>query len=250
MTTEVVPVRFNGVVGMAMRRWYIVVLGLLVTLPLSFVAAHQVAPKYTMKASVVLLVPQKSLGPGGNPYLALGGLDAAVDVLAAGLSADAIQERLALTGATAGLVQRDGGSSAPILLVTVVAPSKQTAQAGVDTLVREVAPTLASIQRSAGVDRSHLIRSEVVASSKRAAVSYKPLIRAGLMVLMAGVAATFLLTALVDSGLRRRRQRRDAALTPRSPLRVSGPVEAHQEDPDDQAQVSALDLMTARGRKR
>lgn len=45
MTTEVVPVRFNGVVGMAMRRWYIVVLGLLVTLPLSFVAAHQVDRK-------------------------------------------------------------------------------------------------------------------------------------------------------------------------------------------------------------
>jgi hypothetical protein len=251
MSSDVAPVKFNGVVGMAMRRWYLVLIGMLVTLPLSYLAAQHVAPSYTMKASVVLLAPEKTVGAGGNPYLAMGGLDAAVDVVAAGLSSDAVQERLALTGATSGIVERDGATSAPILLVTVEGPTKEAAQAGVASLVAEVPDTLSSIQRAAGVDATQQIHSEVIASSKKAVVSYKPQLRAALMVLIAGTAATFLLTAVTDSLLRRRRRRRYAearaeARGERPQLQISGALDVE----DDKAEVSPLDLMTARGRKR
>lgn len=252
MTTDVAPVKFSGVVGMALRRWYIVFAGLLLTFPLSVLAAQHVAPKYTMKASVVLLVPQKSVGLGGNPYLALGGLDGAVDVIATGLSADAIQEKLVRTGATTGVVARDASTSAPILLITVEAPTKAAATAGVATLVDEVAPTLATIQRSAGVDQSQLIRSQLVAASKRAVVSHKPQIRAGLMVLFAGTAMTLLLAALLDSLLVRRRRRRSAVARDgvRPQLQVSGRIEDPETENEDQPAVSTLGLMSARGRKR
>lgn len=249
MTIEAVPVRFNGVVGMAMRRWYIVVIGMLVTIPLSILAAQHVQPTYTMQAKVVLLVPEKTVGPGGNPYLALGGLDAAVDVVAAGLSSDAVQVRLAATGASSGTIVHDQGTSAPILLVTVVAPTKAEAKAGVTSLVAEVAPTLQAIQRSAGVEQSQLIRSEVIASSKRAVVSFKPLIRAGLMVGLAGVALTFLITALIDSQVARRRRREaEASVDEGTRPRVAGRISP--SDTGGEAEGSTRDLMVARGRKR
>lgn len=252
MTTDVAPVKFNGVVGMALRRWYIVFAGLLLTLPLCVLAAQHVAPKYTMKASVVLLVPQKTVGLGGNPYLALGGLEGAVDVVATGLSADAIQEKLVRTGATTGVVARDASTSAPILLITVEAPTKAAAAAGVASLVDEVPPTLAAIQRSAGVEQSQLIRSQLVAASRHAVVSHKPQIRAALVVLFAGMAMTFMLTALLDSLLVRRRRRRSAVAHEglRPQLQVSGRVEDPETETDGQPAVSTLGLMSARGRKR
>jgi hypothetical protein len=82
-------------------------------------------------------------------------------------------------------------------------------------------------------------------------VSYKPQLRAALMVLIAGTAATFLLTAVTDSLLRRRRRRRYAearaeARGERPQLQISGALDVE----DDKAEVSPLDLMTARGRKR
>lgn len=91
MASDAAPVRFNGVVGLVTRRWYVVLVGLLLTLPLAYLAAQYVAPTYTMKASVVLLAPEETVGDGGNPYLAMGGLEAAVDVAATGLAADPVQ---------------------------------------------------------------------------------------------------------------------------------------------------------------
>lgn len=253
MSEELVPVRFNGVVGMAMRRWYIVLVGLLLTIPSSYLAAQRIPPTYTMKAQVVLLLPEKSVGPGGNPYLSLGGLDAAVDVVATGLSSDTLQEQLARTGATSGVVVRDASTPAPILLVTVVGPTEAQASRGVSTLVDQIAPTLASIQQSAGVDQTQRIRSEVLNSSQHAVVSYKPLIRAALMVLVAGGALTLLLTALIDSRLRRRKAYRDlleptdvpteALSDGATQLWVSGRIEPHRDDGE------TVDILAAR-RKR
>jgi hypothetical protein len=244
MNSELASMRFTGVVGMAVRRWYVVLVGLMLTVPASYLAAQHVAPTYTMTARVVVLVPAKTVGTGGNPYLALGGLDAAVDVVAAGLSSDTIQEELARTGATSDVVTRDAATAAPILLMTVVGPTEETARAGVGVLVDEVAPTLASIQQSAGVTPDQRLRSEVLTTSQHAVVSYKPLIRAAIMVLLAGGAFTLLITALIDSRLRRRKAYRDL-LEPRDgPLRVSGRIEPQRGD-----DAETVDLVSVR-RKR
>ncbi|WP_193608104.1 hypothetical protein [Nocardioides lijunqiniae] len=244
MASDAEAVRFNGVLGLVTRRWYFVIAGLLVTLPLTHLATQRVSPVYTMEASVVLLAPEKTVGPGGNPYLVMGGLEAAVDVAAAGLSSDPVQERLAGTGAVSGLVERDTGTAAPILLVTVEAPSAASAAAGLEVLVDQVPATLSTIQSSAGVEDRQLIRSEVIASSRQPAVSYRPQLRAALMVLAAGVAATLMLTALADSLLLRRRRRRARAAEHAVPqLRMT-------EEPDDaDGRDGVADLTAARGRK-
>jgi len=243
MASDATPVKLNGLVGLATRRWYLIVVGLLVTLPLSSLAAQHVAPTYTMRASVVLLAPDKTVGVGGNPYLAMGGLEAAVDVAAAGLSADPVQERLVRTGATSGTVERDSSTAAPILLVTVEAPSAETAAKGLSTLVAEVPTTLSTIQDAAGVEDRQRIQSEVVASSKRPVVSHKPQLRAALMVLAAGMAGTLMMAAIADNLLLRRKRRRARDSEERRPkLRVSGGVDVTDED-------DVSDLMTVRGRK-
>lgn len=245
MAPDTAPVRLNGVLGLVTRRWYLVIVGLLLTLPLSYQAAQMVSPTYTMKASVVLLAPTEVVGQGGNPYLAMGGLEAAVDVAAVSLSSDAVQQRLAETGALSSVVERDGGTAAPMLLVTVEASTAGAAEEGIAVVLDAIPTTLATIQESAGVDDDQLIRSEVVAASERPLVSYKPQLRVGLVVAAAGMGATLVVTALLDSLLRRRRRTTpsDDESAPR--LRVSEPVSETEE-----ADGEVSDLRAARGRKR
>lgn len=245
MAPDSAPVRLNGVIGLVTRRWYVVVVGLLLTLPLSYQAAQLVSPTYTMKASVVLLAPTEVVGKGGNPYLAMGGLEAAVDVAAVSLSSDAVQQRLAETGAMSGVVERDGSTAAPMLLVTVEAPTAGAAREGVAVVLEEIPTTLATIQESAGVDDDQLIRSEVVAVSKSPAVSYKPQLRVGLLVAAAGMGLTLVVTALLDSLLCRRRRTAPTDDETRPRLRVSEPV-----GDVDEADGEVSDLRAARGRKR
>jgi hypothetical protein len=252
MTTDAGPVRLNGVLGLATRRWYLVLAGLLVTLPLAYLAAQHVTPTYTMRASVVLLPPAKAVGAGGNPYMAMGGLETAVDVSAAALSSDAVQQKLAASGATSGVVEPDGSTAAPILLVTVVGPTEAAVQDGLAVLVDEVPATLAKMQQAAGVSSQQEIRSEVVAASERPLVSHKPQLRAALMVLVAGAALTLMFTALTDNLLSRRRRRRGRPADggePRSgdePPHLRVPPRIDVGSNDD----GVSDLRTASSRKR
>jgi hypothetical protein len=250
MAVDASPGTFNGVAAMAMRRWYLVAIGLVLVVPLSYLAAQHVSPKYTLKASVVLLVPQKTVGPGGNPYLALGGLGAAVDVVAAGLSTDALQQEVALTGATSGVVEADGSTAAPILLITVEGPTKAAAEAGVAVYVKAVPTTLVSIQKAAGVDANQQIRSETIAGSKRPVVSHKPQLRAGLAVFIGGMGLTFIATALLDRLLRRRPDRRDRR--DRHAVRSLSPTGLPTEGRIDAADKAGeyVELAHSRGRGR
>ncbi len=68
------------------RRWYLTVLGLAVTIGLVAAAAIAVPVSYTAKADVVLIPPANSTSNSDNPLLGLTGLTSAADVLARAMS--------------------------------------------------------------------------------------------------------------------------------------------------------------------
>ena len=69
----------SGTVALLLRRWYLTLTGLVLTIAFGAIAIFMVAPTYQAKASLLPASP-KSPATGSNPYLALGGLQGATDV--------------------------------------------------------------------------------------------------------------------------------------------------------------------------
>ena len=77
-----------------LRRWYIVVLGVILTVA-GVYGAYTVTPvTYSATSTVVLLPPEKSVKDGDNPYLYLGGLGQALNVLVITMNSAASQEEV------------------------------------------------------------------------------------------------------------------------------------------------------------
>src|SRR6187200_106612 len=110
----------SELVGGLRRRWWAVVIGLLGTAAIICVAFTLVPPEQEAHASLVILPPAKTVLETGNPYLALGGLQPAADMLAAAMNSGRLHESLAPSHGSATFeVAPDTDSSGPMLLVTV-----------------------------------------------------------------------------------------------------------------------------------
>src|SRR4029453_17578217 len=108
------------------RRWYVVLAGLLVTAGLAGATIRFVPITYTSKTSLLMLPPQSAIGSKGNPYLNLGGLTQAVDVLSARVNAgQSTQELLSAHPGVDTTIGPDSGTAGPILLISSTAESPQ-----------------------------------------------------------------------------------------------------------------------------
>ena len=131
-----------------MQRWYFTLIGLLITLTLCGLAALAVPVKYQAKAQILVLPPHTSVGTGGNPYLALGGLQAASDVLARAMSDGKTFQLLRSEGITGTYtVARDLTTSGPILLVAADDSTPEGALSTLNGILAQAAPRLS---RAAG----------------------------------------------------------------------------------------------------
>ena len=114
--------------GPLVRRWYIVLLGLLATAGLGMAAATAFPATYAAKANVVFLPPKSAVGDTGNPYLALGGLDTAASVVAHAMSDSATVHALAESGVSGFTIEPDLAAGGPVLLVTADGATPRAAE--------------------------------------------------------------------------------------------------------------------------
>ncbi|QYF72830.1 hypothetical protein [Cryobacterium sp. PAMC25264] len=117
-----------------------------------------VPASWTARASVLILPPATVVGDTGNPYLFLGGLGQASDVLAKRLDAEdahtSAQERYNGGDFTVGT---DRGSPAPVILIEVDAPTASEALELVGNLHSQVPLELGAMQRDLDVPSAALI---------------------------------------------------------------------------------------------
>ncbi|MGI8665377.1 MAG: hypothetical protein ACR2N4_05020, partial [Jatrophihabitans sp.] len=193
------------------QRWYFTIVGLLITVGLCGLAAMAVPVKYQAKAQILVLPPKTSVGNGGNPYLALGGLQAAADVLARAMSDGDTYTKLRGSGITGTYtVARDLTTSGPVLLV---AADDTTSAAALQTLrgiLSQATPRLTQLQDRLNVPQSTRLTADVFTQDPAAAVQRKSQIRAILVAFAAGIFATVMLVSAGDSLLLRRSRRRAA----------------------------------------
>jgi hypothetical protein len=191
-----------------LRRWYLVLFGLLLTAGLAWAAFQTIPVTYESRASMVLLPPKISTEPDGNPYLYLGGLGQALDVLTRSLDADAERERLedAHPEATYEAIA-DTTTSGPIMLITSTASTPAGAR-NLTAAVLEAVPTvLSDLQTDLGVPVDSRITVMTLSVDTAATVDAKLRTQALGALIAAGVTLTILLTGLLDGLLRSRRSR-------------------------------------------
>ncbi|HTZ43829.1 MAG TPA: hypothetical protein VMB79_08185 [Jatrophihabitans sp.] len=192
------------------RRWYVTLLGLLLTLGLVYAGAKLSPPTYQARASV-LLIPPKSQQEA-NPYLGLGGLQEVSDVLSRAVSDSVTTDAVTAAGGSAKYsVARDTSTTGPIILVTAEAPSAATALLTDKLLIQRMGPALTSLQAGQDVPAGAYINLITLSADQKAAVQRKSQLRACIAGGAAGLLLTVLLVAFAEKTANRRRGRRSAA---------------------------------------
>ena len=200
---------FTDILGTLRRQWLLVLLGLMVTAGCGLATLESVPPTYTVEAGVLLLPPQSSVPAGANPLLAMGGLGAAVDVLARALQDDQNVRALQDQGADADFtVIHDLTTSAPVLQVTSSGDNPADALRTLDIVTGSVPTVLSKVQEGLEMGKSSYITSTVVTRDTEPRIVRKGQIRILVAVLALGGLSTIFVAALVDALLTRRETRR------------------------------------------
>ncbi|MFC8682197.1 hypothetical protein ACFT30_11800 [Microbacterium ureisolvens] len=189
------------------RRWYIVVPGILLAVVLAAVTWFLVKPTYQTSATQLLIPSSGSFAPNtGNPFLNLGGLSQAADVLVGAMGADDVAGEIMdeHDGSTI-VVARDWGNSGPSILFTVTARSESEATAVLREIVDQTEVVLDELQDDEGIEEDFRINTIPITFDANATIDQK-----SRMTTAAGVGAAVaifavLLAAVLDGLLRRRR---------------------------------------------
>ena len=212
----------SELIGGLRRRWWAAAAGLLATIALTLVAFSIVPPQQEAGASVIILPPAGVAAESGNPYLALGGLQPAADMLAAAMNSGSVHEGLAPSTGVAELeVARDTSSSGPMILVSVTEDDPVKALALLNSAIETMPRVLADLQKRVGVRNSNLLTVTEVTRDTQAEPSIKRQLRATLVAVVGGLAITIFGTSLLDGILLRRSSKRSQA------------VDANEEDEAD-----------------
>lgn len=225
----------NTFVQTLARRWYLTVLGILLTVGVCIWVAAIVPPTYEARANVLLLPPESSVSTGGNPYLQLGGLTQVVDVLAKALSSQAMTDQVGQQHPSATFIaESDFTTSGPILVLTADDRTAAATRAVLGELNKAVPSSLEKLQSGLGIARRAQITSMVLTIDDEPTPIQKTRIRVLVASAAIGLIGTALLVGLTDGMIRRRRLRRTGVELPKG----------HERGAETSAELRAAKLTT------
>lgn len=227
-----------------LRRWYFVVVGLIITGFITYFAFTNVSPTYEAKGSIVLIPPAVAVTVGDNPYLYLGGLDQALGVLQVKVVSPEVAAPLLekFPGAVITIV-KDATTSGPIMSVAVSANDPGATMELLQGAMKLVPATLESLQQEQKVPAQSVITSMLLSSDLEPTTVAKKQIQMTAIAGVGGLAATLLLTGFIDRLMSRRRDTKQKNRD-RAPEAPFGPMQlvAAGQEPD------AADLVDDNGR--
>jgi uncharacterized protein involved in exopolysaccharide biosynthesis len=220
------------------RRWLLVLIGFLMTVGLSGAAYVFFKPTYEVMGTVLLLPPASAAVNGSvNPYLQLGGLRQAVDLVGVALSDQSTQLELrAISKDVEFTVQADVRTSSPLLVIDVKDSSPGTAVRIRDLLVSRVPLRLDEMQQALGVSPKDRVTTSVLTLDVAAEEVGKNRLRAAVVAGAGGLVMTLVAATLWDARRLRRPRRRKATRV----ISDSDPV-AKEPDPVASAPVETTE---------
>ena len=191
------------------RRWYIVIPGLVLTILVAIAAWQVIKPDYERAGTQLLLPGLASIPEAGNPYLYLGGLSQAADVLVTAMSSERELGTILEDHPGAEIrILRDPLTSGPQILTTVTASSNAEAGEILDAAMARTTRVLGGLQDVDGITQGNRIGIKSITVDNRSTLIQKN--RAvGVGGATLGMLLITLLTAGLVEGLSTRRHRRE-----------------------------------------
>lgn len=192
-----------------LKRWYIIVAGLLLT-AVGVYGTYQNTPiTYEATASLVLIPPKDSVVIGDNPYLYLGGLDQALGVVSVRMTSPDVTKLLRRQYPDSTFtVAKDMTTTGPIMAINVTGSDAGSTLSLLGSVVDLVPRQLADLQEALNVPKGSRIGSLPLAQDDEPTALTKDRLRAVLVIGAAGATLTLLLTAGFDRLMISRRDRR------------------------------------------
>ncbi|MDR6636658.1 hypothetical protein [Paenarthrobacter nitroguajacolicus] len=197
-------------------------LGLLLTVAFCYLVQQTTPEKYKSQASLVIMPSAHSVGEDGNPYLNLGGMGEALDILTRRLSSEEVRKQIAADFPNATYTaETDKGTSGAILLITATSPDPNDSL-GTTQAVMKTAPTLlGQMQEALNVPETSRISTMTLLVDGKATPETKARTQILLISAAGGVGLTLVLVVLVDSLLKTRATRKTR---PEAPTQSQRPI--------------------------
>jgi hypothetical protein len=233
-------VKFTDTLRGLLRRWYIVFPGIIIAAALTFGAWSAISPGYTRGATQLLIPGASSIPDGANPYLFLGGLAPAADVLVRAIGSENVLNEM--TDKHPGVditISRDTTTAGPIIRITVTAKSDSDAATVLGLLVERTATVLEDFQQEEKIPAANRMTVIPITVDKRSVLEQRDRIVGAAGAGIGGLVLTMLVAGLVD-GLSQQRRRREAASTGNS---ADGPDSDVPADVTDDPTSSAAGIV-------
>jgi hypothetical protein len=216
------------------RRWYIVIPGLILTIAIAIAAWQVIRPDYERTATQLLLPGVASIPEKGNPYLYLGDLSQAADVLVTAMSSESELNSLLKGHPGAEIVIiRDPLTPGPQILTTVTARNNAEAGEILEATIARTRQQLGSLQDVDGITSGNRIGIKSITVDDHSTLNQKTRALG-----VGGAALVMLLITLLTAGLveglstrRRRRTSRDPQNL--EPADDDSPLDDDDDDDDD-----------------
>lgn len=201
----------RAVLGSIRRRWYIALPGVVAAGLLAVGAWLAIPPTFERSASQFLVPPpalvSESTSP--NPYLYLGGLTAAADVLVRAVGSENVDAEIRATyGDVDVQVGRDPTTAGPVILITVNAGTDAQAAEVLEMLLDRTRAELHSLQLDDVVSDSQRITVQPITIDQQGTQRQRTRLVSAAFVGGSAFVLTVVLAVGVD-GLMRNRHRRD-----------------------------------------
>jgi len=195
------------------KRWYLTLPGVLLSLALAVGAWVTVSPTYTRTASLLLLPASSSLGDDGtgNPYLYMSGLSQAADVLVRAVNSQQNLDEIAdqYPGATV-TVARDPSTITPVVAISVEMADDARSGAVLSDVIQRTNDALTQLQAQENVPASTRIGIQTLTSDQKSVVSDKKRTTFAGGAAIGGLVFSVVLIAAFDGLLSARGARRKA----------------------------------------
>jgi hypothetical protein len=191
------------------RRWYIMLFGLLLTAGMCWAVQERVPVTYEAKGSQVLMPPSATVGAEGNPYLYLGGMSQALDVLIRHVTAAEVTKPvLDAFPDTKYSVQADRSTSGSILVVSASGSTPEATLGVLHSALDKIPVALKGMQDELAIADKFRIDVRTVVVDSQATKDDQSQMRMMMLAAAAGIVGTVLLTAMVDGFLSGRKKAR------------------------------------------
>lgn len=205
---DLLLVALADLLGVFRRRWYLALLGLILTGALGYGAVVTNPPSYTARGLVLLLPSQASLKTVPNPLLGLVGLDLPGRVVTAYYASADAQADLKRVAPSAEIsVYVDDSTGGPVIAVDVKDSTPANTIKALNYVVDSIPVQLARIQEQVGATAANSVRSAPLIVDRKAQITHRNQIRIIIAAIGAGLIGTVVIVFAIDGiAIRRRRK--------------------------------------------